>query len=488
MGSESSTDQPKLFPPGFRFHPTDEELILYYLKRKLCGRSLKLDIIADLDVYKWDPHDLPGQSKWKTGDRQWFFFSPRDRRYPFGGRSNRATVNGYWKATGKDRIINCNSRSVGIKKTIVYYQGRAPSGQRTDWVMHEYVLHKEELKRCRCTQPCYVLYKLFKKSGPGPKNGEQYGAPFVEEEWVNDDEYLDVEPLLVRNINALVNEPKQLTVGVDIVPPMTQINPVDVEDVDRQIYIGPNHKPLEVQSGPDMPKSVNEPSVNTYVEGVNPLVVNEDFLEMDDLIGPQPLQFADFGGFCDYALYGSTSVNETIPYESQQIQKPYYATNLQYGMGTSGYNLWSHDQSNYNFVAAQATEEFMESQAGEITTSAPSGVTSDDPGKPDSHVNHCQDIGEDDGSDSWFSSALWAFVESVPTNPALAVESDAFLSKEFSRMSNIYADSHGGVERTSVARRGGRSSRPKGSRVIVYFCVGVVFALMYVFLGTCGNV
>ena len=48
------------WPPGFRFHPTDEELVLYYLKRRICRRKLKLDIIAEVDVYKWDPEELPG--------------------------------------------------------------------------------------------------------------------------------------------------------------------------------------------------------------------------------------------------------------------------------------------------------------------------------------------------------------------------------------------------------------------------------------------
>ena len=50
------------WPPGFRFHPTDEELILYYLKRKISRRKLKLDIIADVDVYKCEPDDLPGMN------------------------------------------------------------------------------------------------------------------------------------------------------------------------------------------------------------------------------------------------------------------------------------------------------------------------------------------------------------------------------------------------------------------------------------------
>lgn len=64
MGAErprkSSSSDSKLFPPGFRFHPTDEELVLYYLKRKICRRKLKPDMIAETDVYKWDPDELPG--------------------------------------------------------------------------------------------------------------------------------------------------------------------------------------------------------------------------------------------------------------------------------------------------------------------------------------------------------------------------------------------------------------------------------------------
>lgn len=58
--SSSCFSDAKFFPPGFRFHPTDEELVLYYLKRKICGKRLKLDIVAETDVYKWDPEDLPG--------------------------------------------------------------------------------------------------------------------------------------------------------------------------------------------------------------------------------------------------------------------------------------------------------------------------------------------------------------------------------------------------------------------------------------------
>lgn len=51
---------PVSLPPGFRFHPTDEELVAYYLKRKINGRNIELEIIPEVDLYKCEPWDLPG--------------------------------------------------------------------------------------------------------------------------------------------------------------------------------------------------------------------------------------------------------------------------------------------------------------------------------------------------------------------------------------------------------------------------------------------
>jgi hypothetical protein len=100
-----------------RFAPTDVELVLYYLKRKICEKRFELDIIRDVDVYKWDPEELPELSPLES-DWQWYFFSPGDRRYHTGARSNRATRQGWWKATGRDRSTVYNSRKVGVKKTL----------------------------------------------------------------------------------------------------------------------------------------------------------------------------------------------------------------------------------------------------------------------------------------------------------------------------------------------------------------------------------
>ncbi|KFK24891.1 hypothetical protein AALP_AA8G038000 [Arabis alpina] len=174
--------------PGFRFHPTDEELVRFYLKRKVCNRPFKLDPISVTDVYKSEPWDLPVKSKLKSRDLEWYFFSMLDKKYANGSKTNRATEKGYWKTTGKDREIFNGLKVVGMKKTLVYHKGRAPRGERTNWVMHEYRLSDEVLKKAEVPQQdAYVLCRIFQKSGTGPKNGEQYGAPFLEEEWEEDE-------------------------------------------------------------------------------------------------------------------------------------------------------------------------------------------------------------------------------------------------------------------------------------------------------------
>ncbi|RZR80848.1 hypothetical protein BHM03_00006950 [Ensete ventricosum] len=124
-------------PPGFRFHPTEEELLNFYLRKKVACEKIDLDVIQDL------LSNLVEAEKCRIGStpqNDWYFFSHKDKKYPTGTRTNRATAAGFWKATGRDKVICSSTMRIGMRKTLVFYKGRAPHGQKSDWIMHEYRL------------------------------------------------------------------------------------------------------------------------------------------------------------------------------------------------------------------------------------------------------------------------------------------------------------------------------------------------------------
>ncbi|KAJ0085912.1 hypothetical protein Patl1_07949 [Pistacia atlantica] len=272
-----------VWPPGFRFHPTDEELVVYYLKRKICNRKIKLDIIRETDVYKWDPEELPDYE-----------------------------------------ILIAVCVFMNALTSFLDY---------------------------------YALYKVFKKSGPGPKNGEQYGAPFKEEEWVDDE--VDVTKAVEPDIPA-----KQLNGGADPVDSGRANDQVpsildDLDEVIRQFTDNPEP---QINYGYELPEVFGEEEAQSTLlnssarEAICPQqdrvcdelasfdftrsassnlqlyeasevtsapphnseqvleLCEEDFLEMDDLIGPEPtvsavekpvenLQFDEFDGLSELELY-----------------------------------------------------------------------------------------------------------------------------------------------------------------------------------------
>lgn len=172
-------ESPEVMLPGFRFHPTDEELVGFYLRRKIQHKPLSIELIKQLDIYKYDPWDLPSKKYYyilfflkikkiimmnfflvyifvlklcvvnilllemaTTGEKEWYFYCPRDRKYRNSARPNRVTGAGFWKATGTDRPVYSSdgSKCIGLKKSLVFYRGRAARGSKTDWMMHEFRL------------------------------------------------------------------------------------------------------------------------------------------------------------------------------------------------------------------------------------------------------------------------------------------------------------------------------------------------------------
>lgn len=565
-----------VYPPGFRFHPTDEELVLYYLKKKICRKRILLDAIAETDVYKWEPEDLPDLSKLKTGDRQWFFFSPRDRKYPNGARANRATKQGHWKITGRDRTITCNSRAVGVKKTLVFYKGRAPVGGRTDWVMHEYTMHEEELGKCQNAQDYYALYKVFKKSGSGPKNGEQYGAPFREEEWA-DDECPSVKGFIHQQDNSTkhVNEAPAADGGLEELlkhsenePVLVEPLPVDYDyaleqlvheedtrsillDHSREINF-PNHgaviAPVKesfelMQSGTSQLQSHEAPEVTSVPVIFEPQLhvveedVFEDFLEIADLLSPEPsaqnfdnpelgvenfdeagssgqnfdksagnfedLQFDYLDGLAEFDLY-QTLLDDIRTTEVGQITEPYmdnfvngpvnpasttYTSTFQHEMMNNqpmylnneeliNNQLWTHDQRFNVFNPSEANQL--------VVPPATSGVVYDS--NLSNHpmdANQNQLSNQDDGTPSWLSSRLWDFMDSIPTAPAIAAEGPAINSafKRMSSFSRMRINANMNVMaagNTAVSR----SSRRSKNGFFYFSFLGILCAILCVLVGT----
>ncbi|KAL6141671.1 hypothetical protein ACLB2K_059959 [Fragaria x ananassa] len=145
------------FPPGFRFYPTEEELVSFYLPHKLDGTRKDVNRVMDriipvLDIYEFNPWDLPRNSgEICHGDQeQWFFFIPRQESEARGGRPKRLTTTGYWKATGSLSYVYTSSSSstnhgaIGLKRTMVFYTGRSPNGSKTEWKMNEYKAIEED--------------------------------------------------------------------------------------------------------------------------------------------------------------------------------------------------------------------------------------------------------------------------------------------------------------------------------------------------------
>ncbi|XP_043693405.1 NAC domain-containing protein 100-like [Telopea speciosissima] len=155
----SLRDIESTLPPGFRFYPSDEELVCHYLYKKIVNERSSNGTMVEVDLHTCEPWQLPDVAK--LGANEWYFFSFRDRKYATGLRTNRATMSGYWKATGKDRPVYepTSHAIVGMRKTLVFYRNRAPNGIKTGWIMHEFRQQNPFLPPKEDWVLCRVMYK-----------------------------------------------------------------------------------------------------------------------------------------------------------------------------------------------------------------------------------------------------------------------------------------------------------------------------------------
>lgn len=99
-------------------------------------------------------------------EEEWYFFTSRNKKYPKGNRPNRAAGNGYWKASGADiNILSCDGGHIlGYKKPLVFCEGPAKSGIKTDWKMQEYRLDKHDTPSTSSDMKVKLILHLFRFS------------------------------------------------------------------------------------------------------------------------------------------------------------------------------------------------------------------------------------------------------------------------------------------------------------------------------------
>ncbi|KAF8020002.1 hypothetical protein BT93_G0635 [Corymbia citriodora subsp. variegata] len=154
------------FQVGFRFLPTEEELINGYLMSKVLGFTNGRDIPELDDFYARDPWDLPGLyqqiSNIPSDGWDWYFFCPSPYLTQNSERIKRQTPSGKWKITcQKDEIKARDTKAlIGTKRILVFYKGCAKTG----WVMHEYHMNPKRLNGYSSTfQIPYILCRLKRK-------------------------------------------------------------------------------------------------------------------------------------------------------------------------------------------------------------------------------------------------------------------------------------------------------------------------------------
>ncbi|KAA8544766.1 hypothetical protein F0562_019530 [Nyssa sinensis] len=223
--------------PGFRFHPTDEELVGFYLRRKVEKKPLSIELIKQIDIYKHDPWDLPKATT--AGEREWYFFCRRGRKYRNSVRPNRVTSSGsgFWKATGIDKPVYSSGDThgcIGLKKSLVYYTGSAGKGTKTDWMMHEFRLPFPEptnllnAKSNTHEAEVWTVCRIFKRNGCVRKYVSHWPADTSSKTCSSDSDNKDNSgrstiSVTMENGNKPVNdqllyERNQLFAGTQLVP------------------------------------------------------------------------------------------------------------------------------------------------------------------------------------------------------------------------------------------------------------------------------
>ncbi|KAK9283154.1 hypothetical protein L1049_011385 [Liquidambar formosana] len=126
------------FPVGFRFHPSDRELVFHYLYRKVVGKPLPCEhVVTECDLYgEREPWQIYGGSTEKIR----YFFTKLKKKTDGGSRIDRTIGSGTWKGQRvASSVLDEQGRCIGRKKMLTY-ENKGSAMNHGRWVMHEYGL------------------------------------------------------------------------------------------------------------------------------------------------------------------------------------------------------------------------------------------------------------------------------------------------------------------------------------------------------------
>ncbi|KAL2893729.1 NAC transcription factor 25 [Bienertia sinuspersici] len=182
------------YPTGYRFIPLNKHLIFDYLIPKINGSFLHTNFIHQVDFYTQTPEYLTEHYK-AQGEKIWYFFTQRHMSNKIGIRSinGKDNVDGYWKDTRLEKtIMNDESKTIGFRKTLVYYKGKPGKGEKTDWIMQEFqvdskLLQEMDTSKDTSLKDDHVLCRIYKKAdGIG-----KYRNTLSTDDEMSDDEIVD---------------------------------------------------------------------------------------------------------------------------------------------------------------------------------------------------------------------------------------------------------------------------------------------------------
>ncbi|KAL4367663.1 hypothetical protein GQ457_05G011470 [Hibiscus cannabinus] len=155
-------------PIGYRFHPTDEELVVHYLKRKASNLPLPASVIPELDVLQTDPWTLPGDVKETK-----YMFSKRHGN-DSNNKCKKVAGCGYWKPIGKEKpvLASGTNQVIGMRKALVFCERKPSNETKTRWFLHQFRLvgSEETLFPTQMFKREWLVFKVIQRERRGKRH------------------------------------------------------------------------------------------------------------------------------------------------------------------------------------------------------------------------------------------------------------------------------------------------------------------------------